>query len=339
MSIPFDRTSHCGVLVNPKKGSSREELPFEIRRDPLTGETGRIFDIPFQAEKPDIEATVKKSMEIFCPFCPENLEKSTSLFPEELIPGGRIEEGEATLIPNMIPFDQYAGVSILSRNHYVAMEQLTPQTMKDGFLASLRYVRAVYEHDAKVRSFSVNWNYFPPAGSSLVHPHLQPNCGPIPPNQVRLQLEGCSRYAGDTGRDFWDDYIEAEKRSGERYVAGSGPVTWIMSFVPWVFLPDVCCIFRPGVTLMNMSEAELNPFLEGLSRILSYFRQQNLFSFNLSLFSVRDEPGFRTNGRVCPRLHPRPIGNSDMSYLQTLHREPYVVRRPEAVCSELKAFF
>lgn len=339
MSIPFDRTSCWGVLVNPRKAPGREELPFEVRRDPLTGETGRVFDIPFQAEMPDIEATVRKSMEIFCPFCPENLEKSTSLFPEELVPEGRIEVGEATLIPNMIPFDQYAGVSILSRSHYVAMEALTPGTMKDGFLAALRYVRAVYEHDPGVRSFSINWNYFPPAGSSLVHPHLQPNCGPIPPNQLRLQLEGCSRYARETGRAFWEDYLEAETRMGERFLAESGPVTWVMSFVPWAFLPDICCVFRRGLTLMNMEEVELEFFLGGLSRVLAYFRQQNLFSFNLSLFSARDEPGFRTNGRVCPRLHPRPIGNSDMSYLQTLHREPYALRRPETVCKELQAFF
>jgi UDPglucose--hexose-1-phosphate uridylyltransferase len=339
MSISFDTSICNGVLIDPKKDFAREELSFEIRRDPLTGETGRIFDLPFRADEPDLEPTVKKSLEIFCPFCPENLEKSTSLFAEELIPGGRIREGEATLIPNMIPFDQYAAVSILSRRHYIPMDALTPQTMRDGFVAALRYIRAVYDHDPQARCFSLNWNYLPPAGSSLVHPHLQPNCGPVPMNQLRLQMEGCRKYASRNLRSFWADYIESERERQERYVGETGPATWVMSFVPVGFLPDVCCIFPEGMSLMNMTEPDLMPFLDGLSRIFSYFRQQNLFSFNVSLFSARDEAGFRTNGRVCPRLHPRPIGNSDMSYLQTLHKEPYAVRRPEAVCKELRTFF
>jgi UDPglucose--hexose-1-phosphate uridylyltransferase len=339
MSIPFRTATYRGILVNPNNGFAREELPFEIRHDPLTGETGRIFELPFRAEKPDLEATVKKSLEFFCPFCPENLEKSTSLFPEEMISGGRIREGEATLIPNMIPFDQYAGVSILSHRHYVPMEALTPQAMRDGFTAAIRFIRAVCEHDAKVTWFSLNWNYFPPAGSSIVHPHLQPNCGELPPNQLRLQLERCAGYRDRTGRTFWDDFVEAEEKKQERYVGRTGPVTWIMSFVPWGFVPDVSCVFAEGVSLMNMDESRLMSFLDGLSRVFACFRQQNIYSFNLSLFSMREEAGFRTNGRVCPRLHPRPIGNSDISYLQMLHKEPYAARRPETVCRELREFF
>lgn len=339
MNISFKSVSDKSVMINPRKGYNAEETPFEVRFDPLTGETGRVFDLPFQAEKPDLESMVHRSREIFCPFCPENIEKSTSLFPRELIPEGRVKVGESTLIPNLVPFDKYAGVSILSHRHYVPPEDLTPHAMADAFIASLHFIRSVAEYDEKVCCFTLNWNYLPPAGSSMVHPHLQPNCGEMATNQLRLQLEGSRRYLHQTGRNFWLDYIEEEKRIRERYVGEIGDTCWIMNFVPLGFLPDVSCIFPQHFSLARMDEAEIMPFLEGLARVLAYLRHINIFSFNVSIFSFREDQGFRVNGRVCPRLLPRPIGNSDMAYLQTLHKEPFTVRRPEAVCEELKQFF
>jgi hypothetical protein len=37
------------------------------------------------------------------------------------------------------------------------------------------------------------------------------------------------------------------------------------------------------------------------------------------------------NARICPRLLPRPIGNSDIAYPQMMHKESFTVRPPEAV--------
>lgn len=339
MEISFEVYRGKTILINPRKGFVPEESTFEIRYDPLTGETGRVFDLTFRAEKPDLSKTIERSREMFCPFCPENIEKSTTSFLEKMVPEGKIRVGDATLIPNLMPFDNYAGVSILSRRHYIPMEDLNTQTMQDGFIAAMRFIRAAFEYDMDVHYATVNWNYLPPSGSSLVHPHLQPNCGKIPTNELRLQIEGSRRYFRETGRNFWHDYVKAEKELRERYVGEVGPTFWTMSFVPLGFLPDVCCIFPDSFSLARMEESEIVPFLEGLTKVLAYFRQQNIFSFNVSIFSARDEPAFRINARVCPRLLPRPIGNSDMAYFQMLHKEPFTVRRPESVCQELKDFF
>jgi len=339
MKLSFDTTRDHARFLNPMKNFDLDEIPFEIRRDPLTGETGRIFDLPFKPEKPDLSGVVQKSREIFCPFCPETLEKSTPLFPRELIPEGRIRVGEATLIPNLIPFDKYAGVSIFSHRHYVPMEDLTPETMRDAFMAALLFIRRVADHDPRVQTFSLNWNYMPPAGSSMVHPHLQPNCGEVPMNELRRQLDGCHRYARETGRNFWHDYIEEEKRVGERYLGETDSIAWLMSFVPLSFLPDICCVFPRRDSLARIEEAEIMSFLKGLARVLGYFHHRNIYSFNVSISSVRQDEQFRMNGRVCPRLFPRAIGNNDMAYPQALHREPFTVRPPEKVCRELKKFF
>lgn len=335
----FRKISSQARILNPLKGHALDELPFEIRFDPLTGETGRVFQQPFKAERPNIQETVRRSREIFCPFCPEVLEKSTPAFPEDIVPGGRMKVGGACVIPNLVPFDRYAGVAIFSSEHHIPMEELTPQTMRDGFIASLRFLKRIHDVDSRVRFFSINWNYMPPAGSSIVHPHLQPNASEIPTNRLRLQMEGARRYAEENKRDYWTDFMDAEKRSGERYVGEIGPTFWVMNFLPFGFLPDVSCIFTGRRSLSELQEEDFNPFLEGLAGILRYFIEVNVFSFNMALFAVRDGDHFQINARICPRLLPRPIGNSDIASNQMLHRESFTVYPPESVCPKVREMF
>lgn len=339
MSISFKKVEAKTRILSPFKGFSMDEIPLEIRFDPLTGQSGRVFDLPFKPERPDPSDIVRRSKEIFCPFCPESLEKSTPLFPKDVISEGRIVVGEATLIPNLLPFDKYAGVSIFSHQHYVSMNELVPETMQDAFAAALIFVKRIAELDSQVNYFSINWNYMPPAGSSIVHPHLQPNCGEVPTNEQRLQMEGCTRYYEDTGNSFWQDFMDAEKEDGNRYIGEIGNTFWTMSYLPMGFLPDVYCIFSGHDSLLDLGAKDLGPFLEGLSLVLKYFDLNDILSFNVVIFSVRKDQHFRVNARICPRLFPRPIGNSDMAYLQAIHREPFTVRPPEAVCQQVKDVF
>ena len=340
MPVPFKKITKSIRILNPLKEFALDEIPLEIRFDPLTGQTGRVFDIPYRGpERPDLETVVEHSRKIFCPFCPEALEASTPLFPEEVIPGGRIRSGRATVIPNLVPFDRYAALAIFSGDHYIPMEALTPATMQDAFAAAYAFAERILHVDPLVRFVNINWNYMPPAGSSLVHPHLQVNAGEVPTNEHRLQLEGCRQYTRKTGRSFWQDLMAAEKTAGERYVGEIGNTFWAMSFVPLGFLPDILCVFPECRSLADVAERGFGPFLEGLQRILAYFTSKNIFSFNLSLFAVREEEGFCMNGRICPRFHPRPIGNSDMAYLPILHREPSCFRPPESFCREIREAF
>ncbi|MCJ7595482.1 MAG: hypothetical protein MUO52_12000 [Desulfobacterales bacterium] len=339
MSISFRKIQGKARFHNPLRGFALEEAPYEIRFDPLTGETGRVFDLPFKAERPDISETVRRSRDLFCPFCPETMEKSTPLFPEEVIPEGRVRVGEASLIPNMLPFDKYAGVSVFSHRHHIPMEELTPETMANAFSASQIFIKRVFHVDPLMQYASINWNYMPPSGSSMVHPHLQPNCGEFPTNEQRMQVEASKRYAAENPQTFWHDYMEAEKAEAERYLGEIGSTFWAMSFVPRGFLPDVWCLFSEHSSLIQVGEKGLAPFLIGLSRVLKYFNRENILSFNVSIFSVREDDHFRVNARICPRLTPRGIGNSDMAYFQTMHKESFTVRKPESVCQELREFF
>ena len=327
-------------LLNPLKDFSLDEIPLEIRYDPLTGETGRVFDLPYKPpDRPDLKETIQCSREIFCPFCPEALEKSTPLFPKEFIPEGRIKVVQATLIPNLVPFDKYAGVSILSGEHYIGIEDLTPERMRDAFSAALLFIQRIVDFDPEVKFFYINWNYMPQSGSSMIHPHLQVNCGDVPTNHLRMQIDGCKRYLKENGRSFWQDFMNAEKECQERYIGEIGSTFWVMSYVPQTFWPDIWCIFSEHNSLTQLGMEELGNFLQGLSRVLHYFGQENIPAFNMSIFSVKEDEDFRINARISPRLLPRPIGNSDRAYFQTLHKEPCTVRPPESLCQKVKEIF
>jgi UDPglucose--hexose-1-phosphate uridylyltransferase len=340
VSIVFKKIAFKSQLLNPLKGFSLDEIPFEIRFDPLTGETGRVYNFPYKApEQPDREERIQRSREMFCPFCPEALENSTPLFPKDFIAEGRINKGAATLIPNLVPFDSYAAVAIISNEHYLGMPDLTPERLNDGFSAALAFIRRVANFDPEVRFFYLNWNYMPESGSSLVHPHLQVNCGSVPTNHHRTQIEGCARYLEEHGKSFWADYMSAEKEAGERFIGEWGGTFWTLTFVPQTFLPDVWCIFPEHHSLVQLETEDLGAYLQGLSKVLQYFHLKNIPAFNMSIFSLSGDDDFRINARICPRLLPRPIGNSDRAYMQTLHRESYTVMPPESLCSELREAF
>jgi UDPglucose--hexose-1-phosphate uridylyltransferase len=334
MPITFETLYDTMTLMRAGK---KEELPFEIRTDPLTGRTGRVFNLPYRPpESPNADETFKRSEGMFCPFCPENIETSTPRFPEELVPGGKIQIGTATLLPNVLPLDRYVGIAVFSPQHFVRMEELTPEMMRDAFLAVLEFIRRVSEVDLRVDCFSINWNYMPPAGSSLVHPHLQVLCGDYPMNHMRLQLEGANRYYRENGREFWDDFIREEKERASRYIGEIGPTFWTVGYTPMTHIPDVWCVFPEQKSLLGLGEEALNCFLEGLSAVLTYYHTLNLFSFNLSIFSFKSEERFRVNARILPRLALRDIGNSDYTFLQTLHKESTCVYAPESVCRQIR---
>lgn len=334
MPITFEKRNDTMALI---RAGRREEIPFEIRTDPLTRATGRVFSFPYQPPaSPNAEETFKRSEGIFCPFCKENIEHATPGFPEELIPGGKIRKGSATLVPNILPLDRYVGVAVFSPQHFVRMEELKPEMMRDGFLVVQEFIQRVSEVDPKAECFSINWNFMPPAGSSLVHPHLQVLCGESPTNQMRLELESANRYFRENGREFWDDFIREERASVDRHIGDIGPTFWVAGYVPMSHIPDVWCIFPEQKSLIGMGEGALDCFLEGLSDVLDYYRSLNLFSFNVSILSFKSEEHFRVNARIVPRLFLRDIGNSDYTFLQAVHKEGTSVYTPESVCLQIR---
>jgi galactose-1-phosphate uridylyltransferase len=112
-----------------------------------------------------------------------------------------------------------------------------------------------------------------------------------------------------------------------------------MNFVPQSALPDIWCVFPQHDSLIRLGQKELAGFLDGLARVLQYFNGEKLYSFNMSMYSERENDMFRLNARICPRLLLREIGNSDHTYYQHILKEPTSIISPESACKKLKTFF
>ena len=70
---------------------------------------------------------------------------------------------------------------------------------------------------------SINANHMLPSGSSLFHPHMQGSVDPVP-STLQEQL---ARVPGER----FHDYLETERRLGERYLGRLGCAEWLTSFL------------------------------------------------------------------------------------------------------------
>lgn len=341
MDVKFRRMQKQSRFLDPRQDFAEARIENEIRFDPLTGRTGRIahFALP-PLTPPDLEEMARISLERGCPFCPDWLEKITPRFPADLIPEGRLHRGEATVIPNLSPYDQHSALTIMSRQHLLRLPDFTPDLLANAFGLSLEYFRRV---DPGPPSFSLmNWNYFPPSGGSQLHPHLQLYVTDTPGNLLLAEIQASEKYYQENGGNFWADLIQAEKEAGERYVGQTGEVTWLVSYVPIGILGDVQAVFPRRGTLAELTADDLQAFSDGLVRVFRYFHDRGMYSFNLAFYPGPPEGAgrFWVHARVVPRFSVQPVLHaSDVNTLQYLYDEPVTMIWPEEVTAGLKPYF
>ncbi|OGO31524.1 MAG: hypothetical protein A2Z29_10630 [Chloroflexi bacterium RBG_16_56_11] len=317
-------------------------VPLEFRLDPLTGRSCRV--VPFSPERiirPDLADLEKRSRELTCPFCPPLLEQITPKFTPALFPGGNIRVGKTYGFPNSGPYDVYGAVFVMSDRHFVRLDEFTVGTVRDALLAAQTYLRRVRTIDPQVNYHFVAWNYMPPSGGSLVHPHVQSNAGYFPTNYQRQILDASDRYFEEKGTNFWSDLLEQEKQSGERYVGRIGDTYWLTGFVPQGRLSDVITIFPGRSSITELSEKDLHDFASGLLRVFGYLDRLNLLSFNMSTYSGTSAKSFWAHARLTPRatLLYSPIETSDQFYYQILQDENICILPPEFAAGRLKKQF
>jgi galactose-1-phosphate uridylyltransferase len=164
------------------------------------------------AQKPDTQAYVEKSPESICPFCPELFDKMTPKFTPDIIACGKFKRGNAFLFPNAFPYDATNTVAIFSSRHFIGLDQLTPDAMRDGFAVCRDYFYRMAELQKGYQFCSINWNYMPPAGGGLIHPHLQTIAGKKPTNFMQRLLASAQNYmAASGGGNLWRNLLAAEQ--------------------------------------------------------------------------------------------------------------------------------
>jgi len=341
MTISFKRINGRTSYLDPARDFEITGIDFEIRFDPLTNMTGRIVSMDtMKHDPPDLDALVKKSIQMGCPFCKEAIDTKTARFPPGLISEGRIQRGKAIVIPNIVPLDIYAAVCLFSDDHFIPLEGFAPELVRNALLACQDFFRRVVAADPETTYFSINWNYMPPAGSSLIHPHLQPIAGDTPTNAHRELVRASHEYINHHLTHYWRDLVEKEEELGERYIGRTGNVVWMVPFVPTGLYPDTMAVFWQCSDLVEIEEQDVHDFARGLVKVLQLYHSLGIYSFNLSLFSgALGDCSLWVHSRITPRSLPHPIGNSDITYFGMLHKESLSIMKPEELASRLKPLF
>jgi galactose-1-phosphate uridylyltransferase len=338
----FEKKVETCRYLNPLKNFQEKEVALEVRQDRITGTVSRV--LPYRGKRkfnqPDAKAYLEKSPESLCPFCPALLDQIAARFTPEIFPEGRLTRGRAVLFPNAFPHDAFNTVAVISEKHYLALDELTPEAMRDPFALCLDYFRRIGAARPELNWASVNWNYMPPSGGGLLHPHLQTVLGERPTRYVDRLRRSAERYRQKTGTDLWRDLIADECEKGIRHIARTGSIDWLTAFAPRGMAGEVRFVFSGRNSLFALTGEDWEFFLEGLSRIFRYLKEAGLVSFNLAIYgTLRDDSLLTVQGSIIPRFLVPPLGTSDINYFEKLHDEVICPVAAENLCAELRPFF
>lgn len=314
----------------------------EVRRDPLTGRSGRVAHFEgFSLVAPDLSQVVEESR-AGCPFCPERILKVTPLLPRAIAPGGRIQRGEAILFPNISPYDRQSVVVSLSREHFLSANQFTAAQLADGLLASIEYFRSLPKVGRGTHSV-ITWNYMPPAGATQVHAHFQAFSTNRPGWLLEEEVRQSRLFWRRHHHPYWQELADTEEASGERFVAGGRHTRWLTPFVSRSVVSEVLTLFPERAYLEELSSDEVAEFVAGLRVALAAFHEEGVRAFNLAFYGAPSQertPHFWLHARVSPRIYFSPaIQGSDNTSWQHLLDEPFMVRSPEALAERLRDRF
>mgnify|MGYP006277282125 FL=1 len=336
MSIEFERQVQEATFYSPLEDFEETTVETEVRVDPLTGRTARVVTDNFlMPESPAIDDTVLDSEGCF--FCPGTVEEATPKYPDWIAPD-RGKSGEATSFPNLNPYGAYSNVVALTEEHFVPIDEFTTEQFADGLCAAFQYVRDVFDHDDDARFASVNMNYLRPAGSSLIHPHMQTLVDDRGTNEQRRVAEAARDFYDTNDEVYWSE-LAIDERGGDRYVAEVGNVHWLAPFAPkhHRHLVGVAAQIHSGVP--DPRGDVTHDFAEGLVDVLSYYASLGLNSFNVALFVERDDPALPPVMNVTARSVFDEYYWSDATFFTSLHDEGVVDVAPEVYGKEAHKFF
>jgi UDPglucose--hexose-1-phosphate uridylyltransferase len=249
-----------------------------------------------------------------CPFCPDAVLTVTPTFPD----GSRILVGESVTFPNLYPFGAGHVVTVITKEHFV--EIFTRQQIVDALRGQVKALLPVCGYP------SINWNFLPSAGASLLHPHMQGLSDSRPSVIVDRYLSASRQYRAMQGRSYWDA-VREEERISDRYLFGD-EILWFAHAVP-VGEREVRGILP--VTSLNEFEDYIDELARGILEILSLYRRLGTHAFNMSLFfdKTGEDNGFCAFCSLISRINPNPSSTSDSAFMERMHLEPVILTLPE----------
>ncbi len=342
VKIEFMRAVREAKLRSPLQKFELVAQRIEFRNDPLTGRrcrinlnrTGRVRQVG--AVSHQISELIERSRKK-CYFCPENMEKSTPMFPWD---PPRIKVGSACAFPNLFPFGEYHAVVTFSGDHYLPLDKFSPKLIKDSLSASLEYFRHVQKQRQEINYPTINWNYMPPSAASIFHPHLQTLADYKPTIYVQELLKKSMDYYRGNDSNYWADLIEEERKLGDRFIMDTGNVAWLASFSPQGNNEITAIFSRKISNLLQLKARDLSDFSTGLSKVLRGYQTIGVNSFNMAFFSGPNNKDlsklYLLNAKLISRPRFTEVYVSDTGFMERFHDEPIIESRPEDVARRLK---
>jgi UDPglucose--hexose-1-phosphate uridylyltransferase len=346
MPIELRQVEESLCFHSPLEGMALVRQQVLRRRDPLLGHwaawasglagKGAFFFHPTDRE---LIERLAADTQPRCFFCPERVEQSTPRFPEHLVPGGALRRGECFLFPNLFPVAPVHAVVAMGHAHYRPLDDFPVALLADALGVAVELVRAYHRGDPAARWFTLNGNYLPPAGASLVHPHLQILGGQHPYTAVeRLEL-ACARWKAEHGQPFFDALLAHEECAGDRWIGRVGPACWLTAWAPQG-ANEVLAVLPGYAGLDSLDDPAIQGLATGLSRVLAGYNRLGFSTYNLSLQAGPcgdASPGFPPVLRIIVRQNMAENYRTDGYFLQRQLGEELMLMLPEELATELRS--
>jgi galactose-1-phosphate uridylyltransferase len=336
MQMEFISLSKTSCFLDPMNGFAPVKAASEVRYDPLTGHSTRILNFPVRpVERLDMSELIEKSRQV-CPFCPGFVEIVTPKFNPELISQERFIKGDAICFPNAFPNDENAAVTVMSKEHYVAIKDFNENILKNAIGCCTDYLGEIESIQPSAVYQSINWNYMPLAGGSIIHPHLQVTASSTPTNYYTAHEPALISFRENgNSKSLWHELVDAEKGVNQRFIAESDNVSWLVAFAP-LGIFDIVGVIKNISRASMLKDIILGEVISGMLKVLSYIDSLNMHSLNMSLYFKLNSQDFIPHIRICPRVSIPPFNTSQINYMRMLHNEPMTTVKPESVCEAIR---
>lgn len=319
----------------------------EFRQDPLTGRTSVICEsllkkveiLYGETDREVLKQLVDASREK-CFFCAPAVFRNTPRYPESLCADGYMQGKQSILFPNLFPIAEIHAVLTWPDRHFLAPEEFATDRVEDLLLLVHTFGHEIQRKLSSIEFLSLNCNYMPPAGASVVHPHFQLIGTREPPYRLDKIIQAARAWISERGENYWDVLRRAEQEQGERWIGSRGRWHWVTAWSP-LGANEILGIHESAATVFDLDESDWHHLASGLHRVLRCFGDKSYSSFNFCLAGgARSGPeGQRCVMRIISRQNVKSMYRNDEYFLQKFHGIELIVTAPETLSGDLKQCF
>ena len=208
--------------------------------------------------------------------------EATPRYPDELVPGGRLERGRALVFPNLFPLAGVHAVVTFPEKHFLRPSEFTPGLLEEGLGAALDFVR-------RAAAFSPRMTYVRCAATTCFRAApasctRTSRCSAARRCPGRSSSTGTARPPGSTahGESYWRTLVDQEQAAGERYVWGAAGVHWLVPFAP-AGAREALAVVPAAARLTDLGDEHVAALAHGLTQVLAWYEDEGLSAFNFTL--------------------------------------------------------